>query len=267
MPETLGPYELRSRTWSRTRGCGLAGLGPGAGAGSGHQGTLLPEGADPATAAEYAAHFLREGQAAARLSHPGIVGIYAADMYQDRLALVMELVEGETLGQLISRGPVDPSTALSILEQLLDALSFAHSQGVIHGDIRPDTIFLTSGGQVKLAGFGIPHLGGDPALARAGLVTGTPGYMAPEQVSGIRWTPERTSSQWGRWPTRCSPARTPSEPPTVCRPMPSCTAPCTRLPLRFPRRLWPICREIFGRSLMSPWPRTRMTASPTPEAS
>ena len=145
---------------------------------------LLPGGADPATAAEYAARFIREGQAAARLSHPGIVGIYAADIYQDRLALVMELVEGETLGQLIGRGPVDPPTALDILEQLLDALAFAHGQGVIHGDIKPDNIFLTSSGQVKLAGFGIPHVGDDPALARAGLVRGTPGYMAPEQISG-----------------------------------------------------------------------------------
>ncbi len=90
----------------------------------------------------------------------------------------------ETLRQLISRGPVDPSTVLTILGELLNALEFAHWRGVIYGNIAPENIVLTSTGQAILAEFSIAHAGDEPAPTQAGAATGTPGYMAPEQISG-----------------------------------------------------------------------------------
>ena len=90
----------------------------------------------------------------------------------------------ETLRQLISRGPVDPSTALSILGQLLKALEFAHWRGIIYGDITPENIVLSSTGQATLAAFGIAHVGDDPVPAQAGTVKGTSAYAAPEQING-----------------------------------------------------------------------------------
>lgn len=90
----------------------------------------------------------------------------------------------ETLRQLISRGPVDLSTALDILGQLLNALEFAHWRGIIYGDISPERIVLTSTGQATLAEFAIAHVGDEPTPTRAGTGWGTSAYLAPEQIKG-----------------------------------------------------------------------------------
>jgi len=145
---------------------------------------IAPAGADPATTAELAERFVREGKAAAALSHPGIVTIFAADIYDDRPAIVMELIEGETLADILERGALEPHTTLAITDQLLDAAGYAHSRGIVHRDIKPDNIFVTHDGRVKLADFGIAHVGQSATLTQAGTVMGTPGYMAPEQVTG-----------------------------------------------------------------------------------
>ena len=90
----------------------------------------------------------------------------------------------ETLRQLISRGPVDPSTALNILQQLLNALALAHWRGIIYGDITPESIVLTSTDRATLAHFGIAHVGDDSAPTQADTAMGDPGYAAPEQING-----------------------------------------------------------------------------------
>jgi hypothetical protein len=135
---------------------------------------------------EMGERFVREGMAAARLNHPGIVTIFAADVYDGRPAIVMELVDGVTLGDLLEAGPLAPRAALDALDQLLDAVGYAHSQGVVHRDIKPDNVFVTRDGRVKLGDFGIAHVA-DSSLTRrtqVGTVLGTPGYMAPEQATG-----------------------------------------------------------------------------------
>ncbi|MCL2808385.1 MAG: serine/threonine protein kinase, partial [Coriobacteriia bacterium] len=136
--------------------------------------------------AELGTRFVREGVAAARLNHPGIVTIYAADIYDGRPVIVMELVEGMTLGEMLQAGALAPQVALDVLDQLLDAVAYAHSQGVVHRDIKPDNIFVSKDGRVKLSDFGIARLE-DAAHTKAtqiGTVLGTPGYMAPEQATG-----------------------------------------------------------------------------------
>jgi len=134
--------------------------------------------------ADLSARFVREGRAAAQLNHPGIVTIHAADVFDGRPAIVMEYIEGETLASILDRGPLPPAAAVSILDQLLDAVAYAHDKGVVHRDIKPDNVFVTPDGRVKLADFGIAHVGSSATLTQAGTVMGTPGYMAPEQVTG-----------------------------------------------------------------------------------
>lgn len=147
---------------------------------------LFDTGFSQAVLDEMGRRFVAEGRAAARLSHPGIVAVYAADVWDHRPAIVMELVEGMTLSSLLEHGPLSPNDALSVLDQLLDAVGYAHEKGVVHRDIKPDNIFITSDGHVKLADFGIARVDtGATRATVAGSVLGTPGYMSPEQARGI----------------------------------------------------------------------------------
>ena len=136
---------------------------------------------------EMGRRFVKEGEMAARLNHTNIVTIYEANVYDgNRPAIVMELVEGTTLSHLIEDGVLDSATKVDVLDQLLDGVGYAHSKGVVHRDIKPDNVFVSSEGVVKLADFGIARV--DDASAThatvAGAVLGTPGYMSPEQIRG-----------------------------------------------------------------------------------
>ena len=135
---------------------------------------------------EMGKRFVREAKMAARLNHPGIVTVYAADVYDGRPAIVMELVEGATLGDILENGPLAPEAALDALDQLLDAVGYAHEQGIVHRDVKPENIFVSQSGKVKLADFGIARVDdGSPTRATVlGAVLGTPGYMSPEQARG-----------------------------------------------------------------------------------
>ena len=132
--------------------------------------------------------FVREARTAAKLNHPGIVTIYSADVYENnRPAIVMELVEGATLGAILRQNiSLDAASTLDALDQLLDAVGYAHQQGVVHRDIKPENIFVRNDGVVKLADFGIAYTDDDSStrFTEVGTVLGTPAYMSPEQASG-----------------------------------------------------------------------------------
>lgn len=135
--------------------------------------------------AEFAERFLREGRAAARLNHPGIVTVYSAMEFDGRPQIVMELVRGRTLRQVLSGGPLTVRQTYALMDQLLAATGYAHEHQVVHRDVKPDNVFVTDDGVVKLADFGIAHVGQvGPALTREGSMLGTPAYMAPEQIRG-----------------------------------------------------------------------------------
>ncbi|MFA1540703.1 serine/threonine-protein kinase [Actinomadura monticuli] len=132
----------------------------------------------------------REARAAAGLRHPAIVTVYDRVMGEDgRPWIVMELIRGRSLAQLLAeQGAVPARRVAAIGLAMLDALSAAHAQGVVHRDVKPANVLL-EGDRVVLTDFGIAAVEGDATLTGSGAVLGTPAYMSPEQVRGERATP------------------------------------------------------------------------------
>jgi hypothetical protein len=122
---------------------------------------------------------------AARLSHPGVVTVHDVIEAGDSPWIIMELVPSRSLAQVLAEdGPLTPVRAAAMGMTLLDALGCAHAAGVVHRDVKPGNILMTSGGRVVLTDFGIATLHGDPRLTQAGMVMGTPGFCAPERIRG-----------------------------------------------------------------------------------
>jgi eukaryotic-like serine/threonine-protein kinase len=131
----------------------------------------------------------REARAAARLEHPGIARVLDLGEHDGRPYLVMELLEGESLAARIDRaGPMPPGEAARVVAAVADALEAAHAAGVVHRDVKPGNVFLTSAGEVKVLDFGIAWCAHDAALTTGDLL-GTAAYLAPERVLGHRATP------------------------------------------------------------------------------
>jgi serine/threonine protein kinase/outer membrane protein assembly factor BamB len=128
---------------------------------------------------------IREAMAAGTLSHPGIVTVYHAGELPWGVFIAMELVDGQPLDRLLEQDKCPRDLVLPILSQLAAALDYAHARGVIHRDVKPSNVLLGRDGRVRLCDFGIAKLLTAPsATASAGLVLGTPNYMAPEQILG-----------------------------------------------------------------------------------
>jgi serine/threonine-protein kinase len=131
----------------------------------------------------------REARAAARLEHPNIARMLDLGEQDGCPYLVMELLEGESLAARIDRaGAMAPPEAARVAVAVADALEAAHRAGVVHRDVKPGNVFLTSGGEVKVLDFGIASAAGEAALT-TGEMLGTPAYLAPERVLGNPATP------------------------------------------------------------------------------
>ncbi len=131
------------------------------------------------------ARFRQEAVAAARLSHPGIVGVYDTCTDGPHEAIVMELLDASTLRQhLDEHGPLDADTTVRIALRLLDALEAAHRAGLVHRDVKPSNILLCRDGLVKIADFGIAKAEDQTELTQEGALVGTATYLAPEQLLG-----------------------------------------------------------------------------------
>ena len=153
-----------------------------------------------ATDPDRLARFTREAQILASLNHPNIAAIYGIEEAEGTRALVLELVEGPTLADRISKGPILLDEALPIAKQIAEALEAAHEAGVIHRDLKPANVKVKADGTVKVLDFGLakafqpdastaglsqsPTISLTAAATQMGMVIGTAAYMAPEQAKG-----------------------------------------------------------------------------------
>jgi Tol biopolymer transport system component len=146
---------------------------------------------------ERLARFEREARLLAALNHPNIGAIFGLEEAAGIRALVLELVEGETLAQRIARGPLPAADALTIARQIADAVEAAHEKGIVHRDLKPANVKITPEGTVKVLDFGLGKAAGDdtgpdltnsPTITvggtRGGMILGTAAYMSPEQARG-----------------------------------------------------------------------------------
>jgi serine/threonine-protein kinase len=134
--------------------------------------------------AEALARFKREAQAAGRLQHPNIVGVYDYGETETLAFIVMEFVDGTSLKAVLDKQErFPPAETIRIMEQVLAGLQYSHARGVVHRDIKPANIMLTPDRVVKIADFGIARIESS-SLTQAGTIMGTPAYMSPEQFMG-----------------------------------------------------------------------------------
>jgi serine/threonine-protein kinase len=135
----------------------------------------------------FRARFEREGRTIASLNHPNIIRVYDIDEADGLFYMVMDLLPGGTLEARLREGRLDRTWSTDVVLKMAEALDYAHTRGVIHRDIKPSNILLDDSGAPVLADFGIAKLvrnESDPNLTAAGVVMGTPAYMAPEQLTG-----------------------------------------------------------------------------------
>jgi hypothetical protein len=136
---------------------------------------------------DYVQRFLKEARAAARLNHPNIVQIYDFGCVDSIYYLAMEFVDGHSLGTYLKRGHFSETESIQIIRHACRALSVAHADGIVHRDIKPDNLMLTSRGDVKLVDLGIAkRVDEEVSLTQTGQAIGTPHYISPEQIRGQR---------------------------------------------------------------------------------
>ena len=136
---------------------------------------------------ETAERFVREAQAAARLRHPNIVGVHEAGVIEGHHFLTTEYVEGKTLRDVTGARPLVPKMAIELVKQVAEALAYAHDQGIVHRDVKPENILVDAQGKAFVMDFGLAkdlrrELGRN--LTISGSALGTPAYMSPEQARG-----------------------------------------------------------------------------------
>ncbi len=146
---------------------------------------LLP---DQMGTPEMVERFRREVQTLAALSHPNIAALHTAFYFENQLAMIMELIHGETLSTRRQKGAITLPQLLAFAEQVLQALVYAHRLGVVHRDIKPSNIMIAENDVVKLLDFGIALTDHSAELTQAGYMLGSLNYMSPEQVGGNKAT-------------------------------------------------------------------------------
>lgn len=182
IPARLGKYEIRGTLGRGAMGVVLDGWDPIIDRRVAIKTLRLPDASDD-EALDALDRFKREAQAAGRLTHPNIVGVFEYGQTDELAFIVMEFVEGRSLKDVIATGPMATVTAVRLIQDVLAGLSYSHGRGVVHRDIKPANIMLTKEDQAKIADFGIARIESS-SMTQAGTVMGTPAYMPPEQFLG-----------------------------------------------------------------------------------
>ena len=151
---------------------------------------------------ELAERFQREIRVQAALDHPHIARLNTAQLLTNQqganqLVMVMEYVDGESLAQMLQRGPISLTDCIQYSTQVLDALGYAHEHGVVHRDIKPANIMCTRQGVIKLMDFGIARMAQDQKLTDTGKTVGSLHYMSPEQIRGTEPDPRSDIYSFG----------------------------------------------------------------------
>jgi len=133
---------------------------------------------------KFVRRFEREAQAAAGLSHPGVVAVFDTGVDDDLHFIVMEFVQGQTLAELLREGPLPLDQALGIAGDVSSALAAAHATGLIHRDVKPGNIMVTPAGAVKAMDFGIARAIATDTVTQTSSLLGTAAYLSPEQAAG-----------------------------------------------------------------------------------
>jgi serine/threonine-protein kinase len=155
---------------------------------------------------ELKARFLREAQAAGGLRHQNIVTVYDLGEDHGQPYIAMELIEGQDLEKIIqSRQPMSVEWKIDVLRQVCEGLAYCAPAGIVHRDVKPGNIRVTSEGEVKIMDFGIAHLQSSK-MTKNGLVLGPCTTWLPSRWRARRSINARTSSPWARSPTSCSPS-------------------------------------------------------------
>jgi eukaryotic-like serine/threonine-protein kinase len=128
--------------------------------------------------------FNREMRALARLNHPNIAVLHNALHWENQLILLMEFVDGQTLEGVLNAGHLPLDIGIAYIKQILLALRYAHERGIVHRDITPANVLITTDGEVKMSDFGLSKAFGDSLLTNCGEILGALPYLAPEQVKG-----------------------------------------------------------------------------------
>lgn len=183
MSDTLGKYELRHVLGKGAMGTVYEGFDPVIARRVAIKTVRLPD-AEDLEAQDELARFKREAQAAGRLSHPNIVGVFDYGETPELAYIVMEFVDGTTLKHIVDKKErFELAEIVRLMDGLMAGLQFSHDRGVTHRDIKPANIMLTQAGEVKIADFGIARIESS-SMTQAGTMLGTPSYMSPEQFMG-----------------------------------------------------------------------------------
>jgi len=215
---------------------------------------VLPH--DVATDLNRRQRFEQEARAASALNHPNILSVFDTGEQDGLVYIVSELVEGESLRDILKRGPVTLSRLIDLASQVADALAAAHAAGIVHRDLKPENIMVTRDGRAKVLDFGLAKQVARPASSAdetvlltqtsPGAVLGTAAYMSPEQVRGEPVDPRSDIFSFGILVLECLIGRAPFDRPTAAETM---TAILREEPPEPPDTIPPVLRQIVAHCL------------------
>ncbi|HEY8375673.1 MAG TPA: serine/threonine-protein kinase [Nannocystis sp.] len=182
VPTQIGPYKVKGLVGKGAMGEVYEGID----AGLNRRVAIKILGKKHRESEEFKTRFLREGKALAQMNHPNVVGVYFIGEHEDRPFLAMEFLDGEDIGAMLKRrGALHPGDAAEVIRQAAIGLAETQRVGVVHRDVKPSNLVVTSSGIVKVTDFGLAKaLQEDLSITATGVFVGTPDYLAPEQAMG-----------------------------------------------------------------------------------